>query len=120
MVISTAVGSGTMTCLLVSTATNVVLTQNVETSLMQAASETITTTGNHVAFLFRSDSDNDSWCQVSLKVDGVEVYNDSSGTQDSFNVSLSAGSHIIAFTAIAFNGNLTMLKCGLTILDLGI
>lgn len=120
MAISTTTGTGTMTCRLVSSGTNIPLPTNTTTSLLQAASETVTTTGGHVAFLFRTATTNDSWCQLSLQVDGTEVYNASAGIQDSLNLPLASGSHTVVFNAFVFNGSITMIKCGLTVLDLGL
>ena len=120
MAVTTVTGSAATTTLLVSTGTSVALPVNTATSLLQTPSATITATGHRVAFLFRTVSSNDNWCQVSLTVDGTEIYNDSTGKQDSLNLVLAAGTHTVTFTAIAFNSDLTMLKCGLTALDLGI
>jgi hypothetical protein len=118
--VTTTTGTGTVACLLTSVGTSVALPMDVTTSLLQTASATITATGHRVAFLMRTVSTNDNWCQLSLTIDGTEVYSDSSGKQDNFSTVLTVGSHTVTFVATAFNSSLTMLKCGLTVFDLGI
>lgn len=120
MTVSTSTGSGAMACLLIATAVNETLRRNQSTSLLQSASETVTTSGGHVAFLLKAVTSQDEWCQLSITVDGTEVYNEAPGGQDSFNLPLTAGDHVVTFTAFAFNADLTVRKCGLTVLDLGI
>lgn len=120
MTISTVTGTGSTTCVLLSSGSGVALPQNVATSLLQLASETISVTGSHALLQVRTESTNNNWCQVSLTIDGAEVYNSAAGDKSDLIVPLSLGSHTVTFTAVAFNSSLTMTTCSLIVIDLGI
>lgn len=123
MAITTTVGSVAPTTLVVSTASNVALTQNATTDLLQTGAVTISGAGHTVLFLARTQTNNatlDNQCQVNLLVDGTTVLTDIAGDQIIYKQVLATGSHTVDFNAFSFVSGLTILAAGLTVIDLGL
>ena len=117
---TTVTGSGTVVTKMVSTGTNLIIPQNQTTSLLQSATVSITGSSTLVLFLGRVATTNDDSCQVSITVDGTEVYNDAAGMQIIMRLPLTVGSHTVKFEAFGLANDITAYAFGLTAIDLGL
>lgn len=119
MTIVTNTGQVPTKTLLVSSGTTTVL-ENTSASLLQAANASITGSGTTALFLGRVVSDSDKNCQVEIDVDGVVIFSGSSGEQITARAPLTAGAHVVTYTAYALNADVTISAAGLTVIDLGL
>jgi hypothetical protein len=117
---TTTTGSGTPASLLVSKATSVSLPANASTSLFQNSSATVTGSGHTCLFLGRTDSSANDFVQISINVDGTDIFDGSAGDQIVVSYVLSSGSHTITFNAFALNSSATMTVASLSIVDTGL
>lgn len=119
----TTTGAGTTTTLVVSSVTNVAMTQNATTDLFQSGAVTVNAPGHTVLILARTQISNatlNNQCQVNIVVDGTTVFTDIAGGQIIYRQPLSAGSHTIDFNVYSFVSGLTMTVAGFTAIDLGL
>ena len=118
--VATTSGTGTPTTLLVSTVTNVALTEFASTSLFTSDPVTVTGSGHTVAFFCRAASTDDSSVVINVLVDGVTLISGSSGDPLNAPMVLSAGSHTIAFQAFALDTGITVNVATMFLIDLGL
>lgn len=117
---TTVTGSGTVVTKMISSGTNLIIPQNQTTSLLQGASVNITGSSTNVLFLGRIDTTNNGQCQVSITIDGTEVYSAEAGIQIILRLPLAAGSHTVKFEAFGLANDITAIAYGLTAIDLGL